>query len=309
MRRAAILIVGALSTIWNLAGFRFALHRHAALFAVTFELLAGVPAAIIATEGLLRHPTIGVASRYWLQSFRRQGGSLMLKTSICCVLATVWLAPAQVAQDTSRPESNEPQAQNLKMTFTPGTLIRAEIEKAVDAKKAQVGDPVLAKTVDDLNSNPPGLAKKGCAIFGHLVEVTPHQGDSPSTLGIVFDKMVLKDGTEMMLPATIQAIGVPDAGPIGNNSNDQIISNMGGNVGTTRLAGDIKSGSGDPTGYAGQTMPSVGVSHAKMSFQAKGVFGMSGVTLSTGTLKDSVLSSSKHNVKIEDGMQMILRTQ
>ncbi len=83
------------------------------------------------------------------------------------------------------------------MSFTPGTLIRAEIEKSVDAKKAQVGDLVYAKTIDDLNSNPPGLATKGCKITGHIVEVAPHQGDTPSKLGIAFDKMVLKNGAEM----------------------------------------------------------------------------------------------------------------
>jgi hypothetical protein len=227
------------------------------------------------------------------------------------LVALACLAPVLAAQDTRQPEGSPPGGQQIaRMSFTPGTLIRAQIEKSVDAKKAHVGDPVLAKTIDDLKSNPPGLATKGCKIVGHLVEVSAHQGNSPSALGIVFDKMVLKNGFEMPLPATIQAIGIPDAGPVENpNNNDQIVNNMGGNVGTTHLSNDLTSGSGDPSDYAGETMPSVGVSHAKMPFRAKGAFGMSGVTLSAGTNNDSLLTSKKHNVKIEDGMQMILRTQ
>ena len=228
-------------------------------------------------------------------------------TKVCCFLVALacW-SPVLAAQQ------GPPAAQQIaRMSFTPGTLIRAQIEKPVDAKKAQVGDPVLAKTIDDLKSNPPGLATKGCKILGHLVQVSAHQGDSTSTLAIVFDKMVLKNGFEMPLPAIIQAIGDPDAGPIPNASNnDQIINNMGGNVGTTQTAQDINSGGGDPSDYAGETMPRVGVSHAKMPFRAQGVFGMSGVTLTAGAdNQSSVLSSKKHNVKIEEGMQMILRTQ
>jgi len=36
---------------------------------------------------------------------------------------------------------------------------------------------------------------------------------------------------------------------------------------------------------------------------------MSGVTLSAGAQADSVLTSQKHNVKLESDTQMILRTQ
>jgi hypothetical protein len=97
------------------------------------------------------------------------------------------------------------------MHFSPGTLIRAQLETAVDAKKAHVGDQVLATTTDDLHSDPPGLATKGCKITGHIVEVTPHEKDTPAKIRIVFDKLTLKNDSDMALPATIQAVGFPDA--------------------------------------------------------------------------------------------------
>jgi hypothetical protein len=232
----------------------------------------------------------------------------MPKKVVRALLAAACLTAVSVAQAANQAE-NTPPAQHPPMLFSSGTMIRAELDKTIDAKKAKVGDPVSAKTTDDLKSTPPGLATKGCKILGHVAEVTPHQGDSVSTLGIVFDKLVLKDGSEMALPAKIQAIGFPDSTVSVNN--DQTISKMGGNVGTTQPASSIGSGGGQPSGYGGERMPS-GMptnSDAKLPFTAQGAVGMSGVELSSGTAQDSLLSSKKHNVKIESGMQMILRTQ
>ena len=232
----------------------------------------------------------------------------MPKKVVRALLAAACLTAVSAAQAANQAE-NTPPAQHPPMLFSSGTMIRAELDKTIDAKKAKVGDPVSAKTTDDLKSTPPGLATKGCKILGHVAEVTPHQGDSVSTLGIVFDKLVLKDGSEMALPAKIQAIGFPDSTVSVNN--DQTISKMGGNVGTTQPASSIGSGGGQPSGYGGERMPS-GMptnSDAKLPFTAQGAVGMSGVELSSGTAQDSLLSSKKHNVKIESGMQMILRTQ
>jgi hypothetical protein len=233
----------------------------------------------------------------------------MLKRVVCSLLAAICLNAISFAQAASQPQSGEPSNQHPPMLFSSGTVIRAQLDKTIDAKKAKVGDPVSATTIDDLKSTPAGLATKGCKILGHIAEVAPHQGDSVSTLGIVFDKLVLKDGSDMALPAKIQAIGFPDTTVSVNN--DQTITKMGGNVGTSQPSSSIGSGGGQPSGYGGERMPS-GMptnSDAKLPFTAQGALGMSGVELSTGTAQDSLLSAKKHNVKIESGMQMILRTQ
>jgi hypothetical protein len=219
------------------------------------------------------------------------------------------LAASAIAVCLAQDASQAPPSQHPPMSFTAGTVIRAELDKTIDAKKAKVGDPVSAKTTDDLKTNPPNLATKGCRIIGHVAEATPHQGSSASTLGIVFDKLVLKDGFEMALPATIQAIGFPDLTvPV---NDDQTINKMGGNVGTTQSATTIGAGGGQPSGYGGQRLPSAMPtnSDAKLPFSAQGAVGMSGVELGTGSTQESLLTSKKHNVKIETGMQMILRTQ
>ena len=227
----------------------------------------------------------------------------MLKISLCSFLVAACAVAAAFAQETNQAAPS----QTPPMSFTPGTVIRAELDKTVDAKKARVGDQVLARTTDDLKSSPPNLTPKGSRIIGHVVEVTPHQGSSASTLGIAFDKLVLKDGSEMALPAKIQAIGFPDTTvPV---NDDQTINKMGGNASIQPVA-PIGPG-GQPSGSGGERIPS-GMptnSDAKLPFTAQGAVGMSGVELGTGNGQESLLTSKKHNVKIESGMQMILRTQ
>jgi hypothetical protein len=43
-----------------------------------------------------------------------------------------------------------------------------------------------------------------------VVEVVPHLGDSASILKIAFDKMLLKNGSDMALPANIKTLGFAD---------------------------------------------------------------------------------------------------
>jgi hypothetical protein len=202
------------------------------------------------------------------------------------------------------------------MNFAPGTLIRVTLEKPIDAKKAKVGDQIFAKTTDDLKSVPPGLATRGCKIIGHVVEDTPHQGDAASTLRVVFDKMILKNGTEIALPATIKAVGFAEE--FNPATDSEVINSMGGN-GSGRGAnaagnnGPAGSGGGDPTVYAGGRSPggntgTPGTSDAKLPFDAKGAIGMPATSLSAGTAQDSILTCKKKNVKLDSGMQMILRT-
>jgi hypothetical protein len=95
----------------------------------------------------------------------------------------------------------------------------------------------------------------------------------------------------MALPAAIQAVGFADS--------------QGGPA-------PVPASGGSPGSYVGQKMSTPGSpsgnADAKLPFNAQGAVGMSGVSLNTGTAQDSILTSEKHNIKLESGMQMILRT-
>jgi|SRR5271163_1402840 len=217
--------------------------------------------------------------------------AVSLWVGICLASTTAAQTPATGQQTPPAAADSAPTPVRM-MHFDPGTLIRVELETAIDAKKARIGDQVLATTTDDLNSNPPGLATKGCQVVGHIVEVTPHEGNTPSKLEIAFDKLTLKNDTDMPLPAAIQAVGFAESSQSG--------------------PGPVPLSGGAPGGYVGQKMSSPGSNSntggAKLPFNSQGVIGMSGVSLSAGSAQDSVLTSNKHTIKLEKGMQMILRT-
>jgi hypothetical protein len=230
----------------------------------------------------------------------------LLKVALISALLT-GISLAQV------PNAESP-LQNTAVRFSPGTVIRAELEKSVDAKKAKVGDQVLAKTTDDFFSDKNEvLAPKGSQVLAHVVEVSPHQGNSPSTLGIAFDKIVLKNGAEVPLKASIQAIGAPESNPAAFNDpmaasaapGAPSMSSPGrGAYGGTAPNPGVPA-SANPAGTAIPDTTGAAI-NGRLTPNSQGVVGISGLSLSTGAAQDSLLTSPKHNVKLDSGTQMIL---
>ena len=223
---------------------------------------------------------------------------------------------AQAAQPAAAPlpqSNSQPQTQ---MRAAPGTNLRVELARTVDAKKAKPGDPVLAKTVDELMAGKRVVSPRGTRIFGHVVSATPHKGDTPSTLQIAFDKIELSADNQVPMKAVIQALSEPVE-----------ITNPGG-YGAGEPAGGGSMGSapmGAPAGRMGGMQPAIpstpnngglgnsnsnpGASASasgRIPLNAQGVIGMADVSLNTSAQGDSTITSQKHNLKLESGTQMIL---
>ena len=76
-----------------------------------------------------------------------------------------------------------------------GSILYAELTKTVDAKKAKVGDPVSAILVADVLAHGKIVVRHDSKLVGHVTEVQAHTKETPeSRLGIVFDKVITKDG-------------------------------------------------------------------------------------------------------------------
>ena len=240
-----------------------------------------------------------------------------MKKLLLSLLTAVLLAGVSPAQNTSQANGG-PESEGMGLRLAAGTIIRAELSKSVDAKKAKVGDEIIAKTMDDfLSDKNLELAPRGSRVLAHVTAASPHQGESPSRLGIAFDKIVLKNGTEVPLKASIQAIGWPE-------TNTAAVIEPGGGAGNSGAgaaspmasAGSVRNGGNQPVpgGNSPGNMNTTGASNPEppggnrqLTPTSEGVVGMSGVSLSTGAAQDSVLSSFKHNVKLDSGTQMILR--
>jgi hypothetical protein len=232
--------------------------------------------------------------------------------NIMTLLFAVLLAGGLLAAQTPPPTSGTTQR------FAPGSTLRAELDKTIDAKKASAGEPVLAKTMDELKSGNEVVAPRGAKIIGHVVAATPHEKNSPSTLEIAFDKLDLGNGTEIPMKASIQALSKPQSynmQPGGDNTGQMGPPSGGNNPMGGRGIPPGGGGMGQPNenpnpGNIGNLgAPNQNAPSGNISPNAQGVAGMSGISLSPGPAQDSVITSEKHNVKLDSGTQMILRVE
>lgn len=204
--------------------------------------------------------------------------------------------------------------------FAPGTVLPAELAKSVDAKKAKQGDQVVAKISQDMLSNGQIVIPHGAKIIGHVTQAKAREkGEPESTLGIAFDKVMTKDGKEVPLNASIQALGAPisnfSAGNPGGNppmsESGGMPGRMGGS-GDTGASGSRNSGSapGAPGGggnYPDATSTGAQGGSRPLASNATGVVGISGLSLGAGSDGGSVITSENKNVKLDSGTQILLK--
>jgi hypothetical protein len=205
---------------------------------------------------------------------------------------------------------NRGQESNAKMQLMPGTIFQAELTKSIDARKVKIGDEVIAKTVEGFLSGKNGVVvPKGSEVLAHITAVSLHQGESASTLGIAFDKITLKNGIAVTLKATIQAIGAPELNPALTTTGPAI-------GGVVSPPGDVGNSEGMPV--PGSTAPGVPAPQAPQAGwgtpngdvptpKAQGMARIPGVSLSPQQGEVSTINSTKHDVKLDSGTQMVLR--
>lgn len=228
-------------------------------------------------------------------------------------------------QSPSTPQSAGPagapaNGANHVKKIAPGSVIPVQLTKTVDAKKAKTGDEVVAKVTMDMKTNSGEvLVPKDTKVLGHVTESQAKSKEQKeSQMGIAFDRAVMKDGNEMNLPMSIQAI-------IGQQNNN---ANAAADQGTAAPSGGPPAGgnTGRPGATAGgstpppSASPSTGDTTAsnnqqgnggmpQITGQTQGVVGIPHLTLSSGSngAQGSVITSDKNNVKLESGTMMLLK--
>src|SRR5580700_2612593 len=162
-----------------------------------------------------------------------------------------------------------------------GSEMNATLSKPVDAHKAKPGDEVTATNDRDAKAADGTSIKRGSKLVGHVTKAHPldksasGSADAASMLSIVFDKAILKDGREVPLNATIQAVSAAESdASLGSDIGGAGMSAVGSGAGSSRgaggavggglsaaggLAGGVGHGvSGAASGIAGATAHSAG---------------------------------------------------
>jgi hypothetical protein len=208
--------------------------------------------------------------------------------------------------------------------FAPGTVIPVELTKSVDAKKVKSGDGVEARVTQDLKAeNGQVIVPKDTKVMGHVTEAQPRNKEQKeSQVGIVFDHAVMKNGSDVAMPMSIQAIIGPAAlNPPSNNASAGAPGESNRTSPSTGMpsgsAGGRMGSSGNPSTVSpsaaggeapAETQPGA-ESHQPITANTRGVVGISNLTLSStpDSKTGSVVSSEKSNVKLDSGTFMLLR--
>jgi hypothetical protein len=237
-------------------------------------------------------------------------------------------SPASAANPASAqaPAARAPQAGTTSAPggaaprIAPGSVIPVSLTKTIDAKKVKTGDEIVAKVTQDMKTTGGEvLVPKDTKVMGHVTEAQPRNKDQKeSQVGIAFDRAVMKDGSAMQIPMSIQAIIGQQNDQNNSGSGEAAAPARGASAGTT---GSPRGGMG---GSAPASTPSAGSGSADtpadtqagkssrpaITAQTEGVVGISDLKLvraASNAADGSVVSSEKNNVKLESGTMMLLR--
>jgi hypothetical protein len=142
---------------------------------------------------------------------------------------------AQASGSGAAASSAAAQTEHGNAALANGSTFNAALNAPIDSKKAKPGDPVTAHTTEPAKSDGKTVLPRGTKLLGHVTQASARSnGESDSSLGVVFDKAILKNGQEIPLNAGIQALA----------SGQSAASTAGPDLDTFGSAGGSAAGSG-----------------------------------------------------------------
>src|SRR6266852_4014260 len=254
---------------------------------------------------------------------------------------------AQASGNASAASAASAQNGQANASLASGTAFNAALSSPIDSKKCKPGDPVNAHTTEAAKSEGKTVIPKGSKLVGHVTQASARaKGESESSLGIVFDKAILKNGQEIPLNAGIQAIASAQSSASAAGSDMDEMGGMGASAAGSGMAGGrgavggVTSAAGGAVGTVTNTAANVGgvaggavntaanagggvVGASKgavgglnaagqLTSNSQGVFGLNGLNLNaaaSNATQGSVITSAGKNVHLDSGTRMLLVSQ
>jgi len=162
--------------------------------------------------------------------------------------------------------------------------------KTLDSSKLKEGDAVEVETAGSFKLPDGTLVPKGSKLTGQVtVAKARSKGDSDSQLTITFNKLNIANGKQLSIKGMVQAVFPPP---------DEADPGVAGGQAISHAAG---LGAPPADSKTGVSTESSSMSQPSMDSKAVGVQGMHGLDL-----KDGVLTSNGKNVKLGNGVRMIV---
>jgi hypothetical protein len=212
-------------------------------------------------------------------------------------LAAVLFSTACAAQSSADTPAAASAAPKASATVPPGTTVLVELSKPLDAHKAKSGDEVVTKVTEDIKSDNKVLLPKGSKVMGKVTQAQGRaKGQDESVLGLAFDSAVLKDGTQVPISFTIQAVANSSAAmaqaALEAQGASTSISMANNAPGGGAAGGDLHAGNAASTIHEEALTPT-----------SQGAIGLPDFRLSSGNL----ITSKDHNVRLERDTRFVLR--
>lgn len=257
--------------------------------------------------------------------------------------ASVQAGQGQAGASASSSTNASAQAGQSSASVASGTSFNAVLNGSVDAKKNKPGDAVTAHTAEAVKSDGKVVVPKGTKLMGHVTQAKARaKGESESALGIVFDRAILKNGMEVPLEVTIQAIAAAQSNisaadndldafsgagastaasgrGAGRGALGGVTSTAGAAAGSvTNTAANVGGVAGgavnSTTNVAGGAAGSVGGLNAAgmLTSNSRGVFGLNGLNLNaaaSNSRQGSLITSASKNVHLDSGTRFLLVSQ
>jgi hypothetical protein len=256
-----------------------------------------------------------------------------MKMLFAGIVSAAMLCGFSSAQDTTptQPDAVSPQLAgqstgtrpNAAPRIAPGSVIPVQLTKGIDAKKAKTGDAIEARVTQDMKTGSGEIVvPKDTKVVGHITEAQARSKDhKESQVGIAFDHAVMKDGDDVALPMSIQAVIAPPNSNANNNAGSESAGqpaaapNYGGSQGSSvGRSGGMGSGTQTQSTNApasSESSPSQTAANARepITGNTQGVVGIANLKLEMAddAAQGSVVSSEKNNVKLETGTMMLLK--
>jgi hypothetical protein len=244
---------------------------------------------------------------------------------LLALLGTALLCGNLPAQTTAQPEpapTANPASASPVPKLASGSVIPVQLTKSVDAKKVKTGDEVVAKVTQDMRNNAGTIiVAKDTRILGHVTEAQARNKEQKeSEVAIAFDHVVPKNGEAMEIPMSIQAIIAPQNPNSANASASQqspstsVPDNSGSPNGRQGMGGTTAGTTPQPPSVSQDSGTQAGATAGNQAQQpitgnTRGVVGMSNLNLAAAPdpTQGSVVSSEKNNVRLDDGIFLLLR--
>ena len=176
-----------------------------------------------------------------------------------------------------------------------------KLEKGLDSKKLKAGDTIVCRTVSPIHSRSGLMIPSGSKVIGHVTQAQARsKGDSDSTLGFAFDKIEYSNGETIPMKGILQAVAPSLGGtPLDTSAAPPQLATANSGSGSGGTGGS----SPPPSGSVQIAGPRSGTPILLATSQ--GVLGVKNLQMDA----NGVLSSSGKEVKLEGGMQLMIRAE